>query len=406
MGVVRKVGSVLDQMCSSLFSFLVLLLAGRILPPSEFVAFALLVVFASLSQSISGALIGMPALALLNSSLKKVSRVYLLYVVVFVSIFGLMAIAILAVLKGFQLLLQVRYLELLLLGVSYSSYDVFRRVVYANKIGHLAFVGSVFSVIVFVGMSLLFSPSDWMQYTHIVVVSYLIGAIIFYIIVFLRWPEDTSYFSYKIIVGDHWRYSRWIVPGVLVYWAYSQGYLYFLSEHVDDKSLSSFRLVQNLASISTVFIVWFENHYTPILTSIFSTNKVEVTKLIVDCRLKMRKMAVAVGVVYVIIGPILASIFYNYFYASKFGETTLLFLAFFASQFILMIVRPDIVYLRSVSKNSIIFFAHVACAIATCGIGLFLVQRYGIGGAATAVVLGSISFFAVVFIGAMKNEVI
>ncbi len=123
-----------------------------------------------------------------------------------------------------------------------------RRICYVFERPEVAFYGSVvYALLVFCGLiSLLYTGKFSINYAIIVMSIGSFGASLM-IQHFLKFPLNFYLNDHiKLIVKEHWKYSKWVLGSVFVHWLSSAFYLPMIASIIGTEATGSFKAFQNL----------------------------------------------------------------------------------------------------------------------------------------------------------------
>jgi O-antigen/teichoic acid export membrane protein len=204
--------------------------------------------------------------------------------------------------------------------------------------------------------------------------------------------QNTS--NFKVIIKEHYTYSKWIMLGGIAFWGYSQG-LFIMSKSlmVTDFGIGKVRTIQNIFGLVNIFTVSIENYYIPYFSNFVKKNSnKELVGLVKKLYAKNYKKGI---LLFLIVFPS-GLVGYSLFYESKYGSGLFLLVIFSITQFILLFIRPLIISLKVIEVTYPFFIAHIVAVITMVFFGYFAITYYGYNGMGLTFLISNISFVLVV----------
>src|SRR5690625_4179466 len=172
--------------------------------------------------------ISVPVLVFLTKKWKDNLYTYILLLLVF-SIVGTVFLSFLSYLFLSIQVSNITFLGLLGLNLGMVISDLFKKTIFASKIVSfkVTVVASIFMVLSFFGIMLIYNNLNLKSILYIYCISYF-GAIIILALPVIKARKtfnsaiDLSG-NFKVILKDHYVYSRWIIAGGILFWVYSHG---------------------------------------------------------------------------------------------------------------------------------------------------------------------------------------
>lgn len=200
--------------------------------------------------------------------------------------------------------------------------------------------------------------------------------------------------DFKIIIKEHYTYSKWIMLGGIAFWGYSQG-LFIMSKSllVSDFGIGKVRTIQNIFGLVNIFSVTIENYYIPYFSNFVKKNS---NKELVGLVLKLYTENYKKGLLLFLIVFPLGLVGYNLFYETKYGSGLFLLIIFSITQLILLFIRPLIISLKAIEVTYPFFIAHIVAVITMVTFGYFAILYYGYNGMGLTFLMSNISFVLIV----------
>jgi len=392
-----------DQCLASALAFGVIFAGGAVLPVGDFVQFALALAAAAFLQTACASLVAVPALYFINQASSPSGRAYLVQL-----LFMIGAIALLTLLAGWLLSGLGAFPALsalaVVVGACWALFDLFRRLlISANRQVQSAFVSAIGAIVVCAGMTFIWFSAHKSHTVALgaVALSYFCAAVLGAVLLTAAYAGSGGY---RIGLGEavkrHWHHSHWLLVGAGIYWVYSQGFVLLLPHFLDDRQVGLFRLLINLAGMSTVLLVWMENHYVPLLSRDASRRE---TGAFAGAAARLRKVCLALAVIYVLFWAPVFHLLYGLLYARKFGAADVpSVLVVCMGQAFLILSRAPLVISRALGDTRITLVAHLGCLAAVAGVGAWGALHHGVLGALAGTSLGYLVFHLVMAAGAAR----
>lgn len=203
---------------------------------------------------------------------------------------------------------------------------------------------------------LLFYPSASLSFI------FLIKALVFFmstivllirINTFKRMPNTINKVFVYMFLKEHFKFSKYLVFGVVFYWAYSSGlYIYFYNI-MNAEQISQLKSAQNLSGIFSIFLVYLESRHTTELSKITAEAKSNKNKV-----LEIIKKGKAMALIISLLSFMFMFFLYEIFYSSLYGNGLALLLIFFFQQLFLLLSKPFAIALKSYKRTSPFLIAH------------------------------------------------
>jgi O-antigen/teichoic acid export membrane protein len=366
----KKALTLIDQVLFAFFNFGVIFLISKLAAVEVFADFVVFYSYLMVIFICSSLLIAGPVLVFLTKNWKDNQSVYisgllrnnfLLNIVLATICYGLLSF------QG----IEVNYLLMLGIPLFMTSFEVFKKFLFSTQKIHLkhAVIASVLLNTCFVlGVLLNLKALSLHVILSVYCVSYMIASLYLFIIVYqnkdfsIKNLFSTNQVKYGTpIIKQHFNYAKWILIGGIGFWGYSQG-IYIFADYlnVEDVTIGKTRTLQNLLNVFSILLITLENYYTPIFSEKSKTQSFSLVHQ--DMLALIKSNYLKVMLLYVLSIPI-GLFFYNYLYASKYGDGLFIFLIFLLMQFILLSIRPFVIVLKSFEKTAPFFLSHILAAL-------------------------------------------
>lgn len=366
----KKALTLFDQVLFAFFNFGVIFLLSKLATVPVFADFVVFYSYLMFIFICSSLLIAGPILVFLTKNWKENQSVYvsgllknnfLLNIVLATICFGFL------IFKG----IEVNYFLMLGIPLFMTSFEVFKKFLFSTQKIHLkhAVIASILLNLSFVlGVLFNLEALSLNIILGVYCASYMISSLYLFIKVYKNKDFHLqNLFSTNPVKGgtpifkQHFNYAKWILIGGIGFWGYSQG-IYIFADYlkVEDVTIGKTRTLQNLLNVFSILLITLENYYTPI----FSEKSKHQSFAIVhqDMLSLIKGNYFKIIILYILSIPI-GLFFYNYLYASKYGEGLYIFLIFLLMQFILLCIRPFAIVLKSFEKTTPFFLSHVFAAL-------------------------------------------
>lgn len=393
MNIFKKYGLV-EQSLISLLNFLIVFMFGKNLPTSDFANFIIIHSALTFVFLIASGIWASPVLVFLPTKYSQHKNAYfeILFILNLITSIIFAIIAVVFVNIFIVRLELVTSIFSILTVVSWGQYELLRKNFYAdNKLKSLMNSSIILVVFFFLG-NLLFKNSLTIDLSFAVLfLSYFIAIV--YIIIrtqpFTETIKNLILFDFKQIVRVHWDFSKWTILSSLYYWISTSGYFILLSFFLEDLQLGAMRSILNILGLVSVFLVFFENMYTPKASNIYyNSNGVKLNNYING--LKRKFLIPYIGIVFMAI--IMSYLLFGVFFNDAYMEYKYLIIIFGLYQLALGLNRPPILGIRVINKTRYISLGNLIAAVLTILLGLTLMSIF------RNVFVASISMFISVLI--------
>lgn len=378
-----------EQALTSLLSFGAVFILSKLTSIPVFADFVLTYSYASFVFIFISYFISGPVLVFLPKKWKDNLYTYILLLLVF-SIVGTVFLSFLSYLFLSIQVSNITFLGLLGLNLGMVISDLFKKTIFASKIVSfkVTVVASIFMVLSFFGIMLIYNDLNLKSILYIYCISYF-GAIIILALPVIKARKtfnsaiDLSG-NFKVILKDHYVYSRWIIAGGILFWVYSQG-IFILADALgaSDKSLGMVRSIQNLLGIFTILIASMESYYIPK----FAQKTAELKMIVKEFYLRHKWLLL---LVFALSLPVV-SVIYHFMYEEKYGDGLWIILIIWISQIITVYLRPYSMALKAREITYPLFYAHIIAAIVLFTLGVLVIKCFEEIGMATAILLSFLS---------------
>lgn len=240
--------------------------------------------------------------------------------------------------------------------MSLSLFDVFRkRFIYEGKQTQDLFFTTSISVVSLISL-LFFYPSTSLSSIFLVkALIFLLSTIILLIRTntFKLMPNTINKVFIYMFLKEHFKFSKYLVFGVVFYWGYSSGLYIYLYNIINAEQISQLKAAQNLSGIFSIFLVYLESRHTTELSKITAeskSNKKEVLEII--------KKGMVRALMISLLSFILMFFLYEIFYTSLYGNGLVLLMIFFFQQLFLLLSKPFAIALKSYKQTKPFLIAH------------------------------------------------
>lgn len=359
----------LDQALLSLINFGSILVLSKIAEIRVFSDFVVTYSYGYFIFILATYLISAPILIFLPKKWSHDEGKYLIVCVAMNFVLNLL----LSILLFYFLQLQVPsipYVYFLLLPLSMTTFELLKKFIFSSRNVPVkyGFYATALLNVLFFGLLLILNQN--LLLNNIVLIyalSFLLGG--FLIIIFLLKAKvvslgKMSFTNYKILYREilftHFHYSKWIILGGIAFWGYTQG-IYIVAKYfsISDLMIGKVRTLQNLLGVFSIVLIALENHYTPIFSA--ASKKVGILGLEKQIKEIFKENSVVIIILFVLAVPI-GLFFYNYVYLEKYGDGVSIFSMFLMVQFLLLIIRPFGIALKSIENTLPFFISHLLAA--------------------------------------------
>ncbi|UXH43193.1 hypothetical protein N5C46_16040 [Rossellomorea vietnamensis] len=397
----------LEQSLISLLNFIIIFANSKFLSNEEFADF--IVIFSAITFIflIVSNFCANPVLVFLPTEFNHSTIMYLKYLFkINIITSTVLSVLVLILIKLFFLYEMIFYnvAVAVILTILWSTYELIRKQSYArNKLGRLFVSSSILVMTYIIGNVIFLRKLDLTLSLEILLFSYLFS-ILFYVFF------SKSINNIKIekirnrnILNLHWNFSKWTIIGGALYWSSLQGYFILLSKVLLDVELGALRTTLNFLGLMTIFLVLFENTYTPLSSTVFAEKTKEEFKTYIRT-LGKKYFFPLIGLVVIV--SLFSYIAFDLFFNDKYSSYKYLILIFGIYQLVLGLNRPFIVALRSMNKTKYFFIGNFLSALFTLTIGMLIANSYNVLGSALSILISAIIstfYFILSFKRVIKN---
>ncbi|WP_242269627.1 lipopolysaccharide biosynthesis protein [Bacillus cereus group sp. BfR-BA-01408] len=394
----------IEQSLTSLLNFIIIIVYGNLLNPTEFAKFIIIFSGIGLVFLIVTGIWASPILVFLPTKFKSMKELYIKNLL----IFNIISSCFLGVLSLLILHVFVKSMDIyeilfgILIIIVWSIYELIRKVFYAiDKLMYIL-IGSITLVLTFLlGNIIMQTKLNVSSSLFILFISYLAAILIVFILVRCEKEknrgESSAFKPQKRVLFIHWEYAKWTVIGSVCYWACTQGYFVLIANIISDVELGGLRTSMNLLGLVTILLVLFENKATPKASKIvFNQGTLELKKYINNFyRNRMFPLFIVI-----VAATVIAYFIYPLLFGNSYGEFAYLTIFFGLYQLLLGANRPSVIGLRAMNTTKPFFVGNLLCALITLGAGVSLTSLYGINGAIIGILIATLiltGYFIVTF---------
>ncbi len=402
----QKFNALVEQGFISMLNFGAVFVLSKYLSISDFSQFIVIYSLVSFSYLLTTFFIASPVLIFLPKYWMENKKKYLFNLILLHIIIASIIVVLSFSIYGY-FVANYLTLEVFAFAVLWSGYELFRKYVFASgaKIYGLSACSVALTLVFFILIFLSIYNKE--LELSIVFRAYCIAysvAILLFCIFFLgiRHKKSTvrkvtleSKSDMLQISTSHFEFSKWLILGGIAFWAYNQGYYVIAANFLSDLELGKVRTIQNLLGLFSIFMVVFENYYTPKASDVYAKSGSE--KLTAFVEGFYRKKYLRNILIYVLIVS-LGVVAYNYIYREKYGNGNFILMVFAVMQLVLFLSRPLIIALRAKEITYPFTLSHFISAIFVVSFGLLLMYYYKDAGMAVGFLISSLLFLGVIYV--------
>jgi O-antigen/teichoic acid export membrane protein len=352
----------IDQGLFSLITFGSMMGAALILHPKEFAIYALVVAAAALIQTLITAFVTNPAIYSINSEHIELNIRYIGHLATMTAFTGLILspflYGALCILAGYP---TSTVLTAIVLGLFWGWFDLVRRIWISKNEIHQSAKTSAFAIAIILAIGIIIygqQESDGILLSGMLATAYAAAGI--YSTLRLNLRESISKYSLfsKEYLERHWSYSAYLLPGVLIYWTYTQGFFFLAEEHLLETEFGALRLLTSIAALASVILAYLENHYIPPLCRYFANRDLRNFEA---SYLTLKTKSQILAATYFFIWATASYYAFDLLYIKKYGAIELIDAALACAGFSTLILsRPALIISRVEANSRSSFFAHIA----------------------------------------------
>jgi hypothetical protein len=397
----KTTSAAFEQGAVSALNFGALAVLGVLLTPKEFSSYVVLMSLLTIGYLINATLWGSPSLVLSQTTYADHQQSYartLLIVSLLSSILTTLFVS-----ASFFFLPSAVSLSTwgwaVMAGVSWSAYEVFRRVSFSTGNLYLLAGASLTVLVLYsacISAALLLTGISLETAFLVWFISFSSGLIILGRKLFATSYGSTldSGVSFGAVVVSHWLYARWQLLGAFAFWVSSSGFIFLASYVLENEEVAALRLVQNLFGLSNLLLLLLENLLTPRGGRIYRGAGVPGVVAFVKSLYRIYVIPYLLGVVVISIASL---VLYQYLYFDIYKTSPLLLVYFFLIYLLMGLIFPLLTALRVMSKTKFFWYGHAAsaCFMLTGGVGLLIFR--GVLGGGLAFLASALIFASVIF---------
>lgn len=383
-----------EQALTSLLSFGAIFILSKLTSISVFGDFVITYSYASFVFIFISYFISSPVLVFFSKKWKSNPLTYLCSLLI-LSFSGTIIISLICNLILNLQISQVSVWAFLGLNLGMVMNDLLKKTIFASRMVSFVstVVSSLFLVLLFFGLTFYFSNQLTLNFIlTIYSISYL-ASIVILILSIAKWGEilkqskkikNEILQNLNLILKEHYTYSKWIIGGGVLFWAYSQG-IYILGEvlGIDKLGLGKVRSIHNLLGLFTILIASMESYYIPK----FADKSDNLQNEVKDFYSKLKLPLIAV---FLLALPLVYGV-YSLVYENKFGSGFWVILIIWLSQIVTVYLRPLAMALKAKEITFPLFHTHLMAAICLITIGSVMIVLFGNMGLALAFFIAFLS---------------
>lgn len=357
----------LDQALLSVINFGSILLLSKIASISTFGDFVVTYSYSYFIFIFSTYLLSAPILVFLSKRWSSFEGKYLIVC----GVINILINGVFSVILFYFLQKQVTTISLfffLMLSLSMSSFDILKKFIFSSKNISVRFglYATIILNLLFFGLLIGYKEALTLNtILSVYALSFSIGVTLLMIFLIRKnifhFSSSNFYLPkamfFRNVIQTHFHYSKWIILGGIAFWGYTQG-IYILAKYylIDDLIIGKVRTIQNLLGVFSIVLIALENHYTPIFSEKSIGGGIQnleslIRKIFKENYLKF----IALFILAIPIGLF----FYDYVYSNKYGSGVNIFLMFLLVQFLLLVIRPFGIALKSIENTVPFFISHL-----------------------------------------------
>lgn len=209
------------------------------------------------------------------------------------------------------------------------------------------------------------------------------------LIVFLTWHNITIYKN-KIVLDflNNFKLGKWIFGSSIIFMLSSQSYPWMLSIFADNRSVAVLGVTSSLANILGPFL---QGIYSFILPKMAHSRKEHTFLGVIAIMKKAIAFLAVIFGLWLIVGILFGDQLLSLIYSSKYYGYSYILIIVIISSFISGITSPIYAALEALERADISFKSLLGGLIVTLFIGVFLIYKWGIYGAAIGMLLSNLT---------------
>ena len=193
---------------------------------------------------------------------------------------------------------------------------------------------------------------------------------------------------------DHWRYAKWVLLTALVFQAMNQGYLWIIAGLLSAKDVAEFRAVQLVSAPIAQFFISLSVLLLPVLAGHFAAGR--ESEFLKTVR-QMQVGILATGVIVLSGVALLGAHVIRLLYGGTYDNAAFLLVPLSCVSIVAALGHVFNDAMKALEEPRAVFVAYCGAAIATFLVGIPLVGRFGLSGAAAGALLSATCFAAVLW---------
>jgi O-antigen/teichoic acid export membrane protein len=275
------------------------------------------------------------------------------------------------------------------------SFWLCRRAVYLELAPGLAASSASAYCLVLISLLLVVRRLGWLSsFTAFVIQSIAALAAAVFLLIFLKPQFDSRTGpATSAIVGQHWRYGRWSMGTVFVYWLSGNAYYVVIGALLRMKDVAALRALQNftlpfgqlLTALSLLVLPWASARFA-------EEGRLGLQQRIRQITIMFTGGACAYLAVIWLFGGRLIGVLYD----GRYTEFAYLLPLVAAPMVITAASQGSSIAVLAMQFPADVFLAYAVAGIATVLIGVPLTRYYGLTGAALGILISSLAFFTAI----------
>jgi O-antigen/teichoic acid export membrane protein len=394
----------LDQALYAFFNFGSIFLLSKLASINVFGSYVILLSYTNFVFIFSTFFLSAPILVLLSKNWKHKQQSYLLTLLCSNFVISLVLSGICYIFIKY-LGEDIKFIYVFLVPFCMSMIDILKKFLFSIleiSLIHVTISSLLLNVVFFTSIFIAKESLSFVTILAIYIASFVIANIYILCVLIIKKTLNKKALSinaqntsdFKVIIKEHYTYSKWIMLGGIAFWGYSQG-LFIMSKSlmVTDFGIGKVRTIQNIFGLVNIFTVSIENYYIPYFSNFVKKNSnKELVGLVKKLYAKNYKKGI---LLFLIVFPS-GLVGYSLFYESKYGSGLFLLVIFSITQLILLFIRPLIISLKVIEVTYPFFIAHIVAVITMVFFGYFAITYYGYNGMGLTFLISNISFVLVV----------
>lgn len=389
----KAVFAVMNQAIASGYTFLLLVVASRVLEVNDFAKYSLIILVINAITIAPQAFAFMPLLSNSTSPKKLDSRIGSDFIFMLLTIIiQLTLVSFILILFGILDEIGANIFLIILLIFLFQSYEFLKRIIFVrNDHKFLLLIETIKLTSTFVFIKICFDYSVTYSIDQII-----LGMLIGYASFIIAMKKDMLTIFSNIKIKKHYfqfnfNFGKWVFVGNLISYLQNNFFVYVSAIVLSLEIVAGLNAIRSLVGVSTVIFLSIDNFLAPKLAIILEKNGyIYMLKIIKKIYFKI---SIVIAIIYSI-----SSIFHyeliTIIFGSNFSEYSYFLPYFLFGSFFAFLSRPVLILSRTVGLTEVLFYGSLIPAIIVVLFSYFLITTFGVHGSLLVTIFSNITMAA------------